>query len=65
MFWTIKLATNVLLNNNEKSQVNKLFAALDCMVLLTLDLMKGYLFSNRDVSHISWQYYGFKQWRFT
>lgn len=48
MFWTIKLATNVPLNNNQKRQVNKLFAALDCMALLTLDLMKGLLFSNRD-----------------
>ena len=54
MFQTIKLATNVLLNSNKKGQVNKLFTALDYMVLLTLDLMKGYLFSNRDVSHILW-----------
>lgn len=49
----IKPETNVLLNNNKKSQVNKLFAALDCLVLLTSELMKGYLFSNRNVSHIS------------
>lgn len=54
MFQTIKLATNVLLNSNKKGQVNKLFTALDYMVLLTLDLMKGYLFSSRDVSHILW-----------
>ena len=54
MFQTIKLATNVLLNSNKKGQVNKLFTALDYMVLLTLDLMKGYLFSNRDMSHILW-----------
>lgn len=42
-----------ILFNNKKGQVYKLFASPDYMVLLTVDLMKGYFFSNRDVSHIS------------
>lgn len=49
----MKLATSVLLNN-KKRKVNELFAALNCMTLLTLDLMVCSfvcLFSNRDVTH--------------
>lgn len=46
----------VLLNSNKKGQVNKL-TALDYMVLLTLDLMKGYCLAVECESI----YYGSKQ----
>lgn len=41
-----------VIKQQQKEPTKKILCSLDCMELLTLDLMKGYLFSNRDVSHI-------------